>query len=212
MSIFEFHVTDRNLEQSDIDRLEVAARYYKCTVEQQRILKDIALAGETVVEQEGVRKGAEIIEFLSSAPFIVSNDFGLVCDPLYNGIRVVNNKIFITGSDTRFYGILRSMDEQYKLDEVSFKNQTTCRFFFYWTKQGRPDKIVLLYDDLRQVLNLKKGNYKAFVHHERVLSTIKNELNSIGINLSYAKYPEDAIRAKGVILRIESSNEKFQNP
>lgn len=211
MSIFDFHVTDTNLEQSDIDRLVVASRYYKCTVEQQRILKEIALMGQAVIEQEGVHKEAEVIAFLSSSPFIVSNDFGLICDPLYREIRVNNNKIFIEGSNTRFYEILRVMDDQYTLDEVSFKNQSTCRFFFYWTQHGKPDDLQFLYSELREVLDLKKGNYKAFVHHERVLLTIKNELHSIGIKLAYAKYPEGTTRAKGVVMQIDTTNENFSN-
>lgn len=202
MYIFEFHLTERNLENAHIDGLLVAARYYRCTVELQRILKDIAVSGESVVNQEGVRKGAEIIEALSSAPFVVSNDFDIICEPLYSEIRTVNNQIIVKGSKARFFDILRELNGKHDLPEVTFKNQSTCRFFYYWISQGRPSEIKLLYKELREVLDLKKANYKAYVHYQRVLSTVKSELEKAGVSIEFEKYPKDEARASGVLVQI----------
>ncbi|MEP2469935.1 hypothetical protein [Ekhidna sp.] len=202
MSIFEFHIAERNLETAELSELEIASRLFRCTTEIQIILKEIAVSGKAVITQEGVRKGAEIIEALSSAPFIVKNDFNILCEPLFMKIESHGNTLTIIGTKSNFYRTLGKMLGAYELPNVFLKNQSTCRFYFYWLKDGRSDKIKLVYKELRDLLDLKKDNYKAFVHYKRVLTTIQKELKGVGVEMSFTKYPINEERSSGVEIEV----------
>ena len=203
MHIFEFHITGKDLNNPEIDDLTVASRLFRCSNQLQGILKEIALVGKAVIKQEGVKKGTQIIEALSSSPFIVANDFNFRCVPLFSSIISKQDTVEIIGSDSLFYGRLKKILTAFTLPEVEFKNQSSSRFFFYWIREGKPGEVKLLYSELRDLLNLKKKNYKSFDHYKRVLSTIKGDLEKYGYNMMFSKYPEGGLRASGALIHVK---------
>lgn len=199
MDIFGFQIAGMLNENEDLNEIDVIAMLLKCDMPLQSLLIDMARNGSGVIKQIGVNKKEEVLESISKAPFVLYNDFEMMAKPLFSKLESNGERIVVTASDSLFFTEIAKLSKKYKLDQtVSFRNRSSCRFYAYWITTGMIEELELRYRELREVFELDKKNYTAFVHYERVLKTVAKELLRNGIRMLVEKYPSGQKRSEGV--------------
>ena len=205
MSIFDFSISTAIYSGMNIERLDVLSAYLLIIEKESKALVDkLAKLGLVTINNPTPEERDKLLTWLNENPFIVNsyhdNKVERLCVPLYSNYMENDRGITINRTDSVLFDQLKEILQTYEIPQMYLKRKFSARIIANMVL-NRTETSILTFEELRNVLSVKKTNYVSFQQFERVFESVNNDLKENGYELIYSRLSPDP-RSSDIVLEL----------